>query len=147
MDLQLIQLLDLLLLVEDCHHLRVVVAVLFCCLSVIEVNQHVGQVLVQSVLNVVSVLLGLTPLGTLRLLIVLLLLGCLLRPLVLRVLLRMASSLVRRTGTTLVIGVIMGLLVIRVLGRLPLVLRLLILACIGRLCLSRPLVLVFDLVT
>ena len=101
----------------------------------------------QSVFNVVSVLLGLTTLGTLRLLIVLLLLGCLLRPLVLRVLLRMASSLVRSTGSTLVEGVIMGLLVICVLSGLPLVLRLLILACIGGLCLRRPLVLVFDLVT
>ena len=128
---------DLFLLIKDGDDLGVVIAVLLRRLAVVEVDQHVSQVLVQSVLDIVSVLLGLAPLVTLRMLLVVLLR-----------LLRLTGSLVSGASATVELLIIVGLpLVMCGLNWLSLVLRLLILACIGRLCLSRPLVFVLNLVT
>ena len=63
-----VRLLDPLLVVQDRHDLGVVVPVLFRVFAVVEVDQHVGQVLVQSVLDRLSVLLGLVALRLLLLL-------------------------------------------------------------------------------
>ena len=42
------------MLIKDAHNLSIVVPVLFCALTVVQVDQHVGQTLVQSILDVVS---------------------------------------------------------------------------------------------
>lgn len=64
-------LLNLLLIVKNRDNLCVMVTVLFGAFSIVKIDQHVGQVLVQSALDVIRVLLGLAPL--LRLILLLLL--------------------------------------------------------------------------
>ena len=74
-----IHLLNLFLLVQNRHNLRIVVPILLRPLSVVQVNQHVRQVLVQSVFNRVGVLLGLgSRLGVALSVLLILLLRCLL---------------------------------------------------------------------
>lgn len=53
-----VELLNLLLVVENCHNLGVVITVLFSALAVVKVDKHVRQVLVQSGLYIVGTLLG-----------------------------------------------------------------------------------------
>ena len=53
---------ELLLVIQDGGHVSVVLSILVGALAIVEVDQHVGQVLVQYILNVVRVLLGLTSL-------------------------------------------------------------------------------------
>lgn len=60
--LLVVDLLKLLLVVQDGDHMGIVLPVLLRALSIVQINQHVRQVLVQSILNVLRVLLSLTPL-------------------------------------------------------------------------------------
>ena len=53
----MIHLLKLLLLVEDGDDVSIVITILLCTLSIVEVNQHVSEVLVQSRFNIISTLL------------------------------------------------------------------------------------------
>ena len=68
---------ELLLVVQDGGYVGVVISVLFGTLAVVEIDQHVSQVLVQSILDIVSILLGLTPLllGVVSLSVLLMVLG------------------------------------------------------------------------
>ena len=89
----MVHFLDLLLIFQNGHNVSIVLAILFSTFSVVKVDQHIGQILVQSALNIVSVLLGL---------------GSLLLLLLLRLLLRLRLLLL----------VLLGLLSRRVLLRL-----------------------------
>ena len=155
----------LLLVLQNGHHLRVMVAVLLCVLSVVQVNQHVRQVLVQSVFDGVLSLLVLSPLR----------LRVALGPMLLVVLLGgLLSSLVRGGAVVLLVSVVVlgitlrgvtptlvillaivgWLLVTRSLARLVRLALvstlggpgLAVLSCIDGLVLLTPLVLVLDFV-
>ncbi len=67
--LLLIALLKLLLFVQDLDDLSVVVTILLSVLAIVKIDQHVGQALVQSILHMISGVLG-TTLAALRLLVV-----------------------------------------------------------------------------
>lgn len=64
--LLVVHLLKLLLVVQDGHHVRVVLSELFIALSVVQIYQHVCQVLVQSILNILRVLMSIASLLLLR---------------------------------------------------------------------------------
>lgn len=157
-----IHFLNLFLLVQNRDNLRVVVPILFRPLPVVQVNQHVGQVLVQSVFNRVGVLLGLGSLlgVALGMLLILLLLRCLLgalrlgRTVVLLVIVVLVLSLASIALALIVLlTAFSGLLEswgLSGLRRLSLVdslsSRLAVLRVVGSLGLLSPLMLVLDLV-
>ena len=134
-ELVLILLLNLLLVIKDSHDLSVVVSVLFSALTIVQIDQHVSQELVQSSLDVVGLgLLILLPLLRMTLVLVLLVLLLLLLRLVaalsLAVLLLLAVMLVA-LGPSIVLvshvsliliillATILGLLIILLLAILP----------------------------
>ena len=105
-----IQLLNLLLIVQNSHDLRVVVPILLSALTIVKVDQHVSQVLVQSGLYIVCTLLGLGALllvvsliGAVLLLLVLLLVVLLLLLLLLLLACCILSILVRSTLVVLLL--------------------------------------------
>jgi hypothetical protein len=150
----LVHLLELLLVVKNGDHVCVVVPVLLRALPIVQVNQHVRQVLVQSVLHIVSVLLSLAPRLLLRVVAL-----CVWRVM----LLGWLSVCCRAIGILLLVGVSLGIgasviLRIRVLlVRLVALVRLTLiralcgatLAVLARVCslvLRVPLIFIFDLV-
>mmetsp|Transcript_47994 Transcript_47994/g.63534 ORF Transcript_47994/g.63534 Transcript_47994/m.63534 type:complete len:425 (+) Transcript_47994:2203-3477(+) len=145
------------LLVQSRHDMRVVLAVLLRALSIVEVNQHVRQTLVQSIFDLVIVLLCLTALLLVALSVLLIvLLGGGLRVLssvavVLLLLVLVLSTLCSMGLPLVILGVaIGGLLVPLGLSRLVLVCgtRLTIMRRVCRLSVLSPLVMLFfDLFT